>query len=212
MIRWVAVVLLALPMMASAGSFEPVLGKRSLISGFAGSGLIQTPTARLVEGGEISLFNMRSAPYRHMGLVLGVHPRVEATIRYSDVEDVAYGFGRNQGYKDKGLNVRVLVAREDLWRPAIAVGIHDLGGTNLFSGEYVVASKRLGRFDASLGVGWGRVGAEVDLPTHFLNSVIVLIPGTVNRIRVARSPLATSSLVPRWDCLAVCPIRPISKG
>lgn len=160
MIRWPALVMLALPLMAGASAFEPVLGNRSLISGFAGSGLIQTPTARLVEGGDISLFNMRSAPYRHMGLVLGVHPRVEATIRYTDVEDVAYGFGRNQGYKDKGLNVRVLVAREDLWRPAIAVGIHDLGGTNLFSGEYVVASKRLGRFDASLGVGWGRVGAR----------------------------------------------------
>jgi hypothetical protein len=152
--------MLALPLVAGASAFEPVLGNRSLISGFAGSGLIQTPTARLVEGGEISLFNMRSAPYRHMGLVLGVHPRVEATVRYSDVEDVTYGFGRNQGYKDKGLNLRILVAREDLWRPAIAVGIHDLGGTNLFSGEYVVASKRLGRFDATLGLGWGRVGAR----------------------------------------------------
>ncbi|MGZ9038744.1 MAG: YjbH domain-containing protein, partial [Burkholderiales bacterium] len=35
------------------------------------------------------------------------------------------------------------------------VGFRDVAGTGLFSGEYVVANKRTGDFDWSLGLGWG---------------------------------------------------------
>ena len=46
----------------------------------------------------------------------------------------------------------------DGYFPAVAVGINDLVGTGVYSGEYVVASKRLGDFEANLGMGWGRLG------------------------------------------------------
>lgn len=149
----------------TAQAAEPnlLLGQRSITNGFGNVGLIQTPTARMAREGELSLYNMRSEPYRHMGLIIGVHPRLEAVVRYSDVNDVRYGVGENQGYKDKGLNGKLLLLREDKWLPAIAIGLNDVGGTNLFSSEYVVASKRFGRFDGSLGLGWGRLGARGQL-------------------------------------------------
>jgi hypothetical protein len=36
----------------------------------------------------------------------------------------------------------------------------DFGGTGLFSSEYVVANKRFGNLDASLGMGWGYLGSS----------------------------------------------------
>ncbi|MFY7907755.1 MAG: YjbH domain-containing protein, partial [Burkholderiaceae bacterium] len=49
---------------------------------------------------------------------------------------------------------------ESRWLPELAVGVRDLGGTALFGSEYLVASKRWGRFDASLGLGWGLLGGR----------------------------------------------------
>ena len=43
--------------------------------------------------------------------------------------------------------------------PAVALGINDLIGTGVYSGEYLVASKRFGNFDFSLGIGWGRLAS-----------------------------------------------------
>ena len=37
----------------------------------------------------------------------------------------------------------------------VALGWRDFLGTGAFSGEYVVANKRTGNFDWSLGLGWG---------------------------------------------------------
>src|SRR5258706_2588429 len=46
--------------------------------------------------------------------------------------------------------------------PAIALGIDDIVGTGVYSGEYLVASKRFGDVDTILGIGWGR-RAETNL-------------------------------------------------
>ena len=46
------------------------------------------------------------------------------------------------------------------WR----VGLQDAIGTGIYGGEYLVASKRFGPVDLSLGMGWGRLGTGADLP------------------------------------------------
>ena len=45
--------------------------------------------------------------------------------------------------------------------PGVAVGVRDVLGTGVWEGEYVVASKELGRFDLSVGMGWGRLASRV---------------------------------------------------
>ena len=49
---------------------------------------------------------------------------------------------------------------EGKYMPALALGLIDLGGTSVFSSEYIVANKKYGNFDFSLGLGWGRLGTR----------------------------------------------------
>lgn len=58
---------------------------------------------------------------------------------------------------DRGFDIRYLLAEEGRQRPAISIGLNDIAGTGYYSSEYVVASKTLGRFRASVGVGWGKL-------------------------------------------------------
>src|SRR5690606_6780030 len=56
---------------------------------------------------------------------------------------------------------------ESQFMPQIAVGLQDVGGTGLFAGEYVVANKRFGDFDVSLGLGWGYLGQRDNVSNPF---------------------------------------------
>ena len=59
-----------------------------------------------------------------------------------------------QSYKDKGIDVKFRAWKETAYVPQVAVGLRDIGGTGFFAGEYVVANKRTGDLDWSLGLGW----------------------------------------------------------
>ena len=78
----------------------------------------------------------------------------------------------DQSYKDKSSEIKWRVLEETATRPAIAVGLRDPGGTGLFAGEYLVASKRWQSLDMSLGLGWGYLGARGNLsnPLNFLGN------------------------------------------
>src|SRR5204863_9402641 len=67
---------------------------------------------------------------------------------------------------------------ESRYAPQVAVGLRDLGGTGLFSGEYLVANKRFGAFDWSFGIGWGYVGGAGDVrnPLSALNEKFNIRP------------------------------------
>ena len=63
--------------------------------------------------------------------------------------------------------LRPVCCRKASWLPDVSVGINDLIGTGVYSSEYVVASKRLGDFDATLGMGWGRLAGTDALANPF---------------------------------------------
>lgn len=130
-------------------------------------GLMQTPTARMRPAGAFSLSWMKTWPDTWINVMLQPLNWLEGGFRYVSVSNRLYGaqdFSGNQAYKDKSFEVKARVAREGDWTPELALGIRDLGGTGLFGGEYLVASKRWGRLDASLGLGWGYVGARGQWP------------------------------------------------
>ncbi len=134
---------------------------------WGGAGLWQTPTARMVRDGEFAFTASHVSPYTRYNFLLQPLPWLQVVFRYSDINNRPYGapeLSGNQTYKDKSIDAKVRLWREDRYRPAVSVGIRDLAGTGLFSGEYVVANKRFGAFDASLGLGWGYVGARGNLP------------------------------------------------
>ena len=52
---------------------------------------------------------------------------------------------------------------ESFYLPNVAIGIRDMGGTGLFSGEYLVGSKKFGFLDLSMGIGWGMLATESNI-------------------------------------------------
>ena len=135
-------------------------------SNWGNVGLLQTPTARMQEAGYFGLSFHRTWPYLNSNVFFQPLDWLEAGFRYTDTSNRLYGpesFSGNLAYKDKGFDLKVRAWRESGWLPELAVGMRDVGGTGLYSSEYVVASKRTGRFDWSLGMGWGYLGARGNL-------------------------------------------------
>ena len=61
------------------------------------------------------------------------------------------------GVRDRSFELRYRLFDETRYRPAVVAGIRDLLGTGEWGAEYVVASKKYGNLDLTLGVGWGRL-------------------------------------------------------
>ena len=61
------------------------------------------------------------------------------------------------GIRDRSFEARYRLFDETDVRPAVVVGIRDLLGTGQWGAEYLVASKRYGHLDLTLGLGWGRL-------------------------------------------------------
>ncbi|MFM0505043.1 YjbH domain-containing protein [Paraburkholderia caffeinilytica] len=130
-------------------------------------GILQTPTARMNEAGEASISVSQVAPYTRLNFTLQPLDWLEVGFRYTNLSNQLYGpasLSGTQTYKDKSIDAKFRLWRESAYIPEFSVGFRDIGGTGLFSGEYLVASKRTGPFDWSLGLGWGYVGARGDLP------------------------------------------------
>ena len=135
-------------------------------------GLLQTPTARMASAGALRVTFNGAFPYTHGSVMLQPLDWLEAGFRYTDVANRLYGpdIAGDQSYKDKSVDLKLRLREESALGPEEAVGFRDIGGTGLFSGEYLVASKRWGRWDASLGIGWGYFGARgsIAAPLAFL--------------------------------------------
>jgi hypothetical protein len=134
-------------------------------SDWGGIGLLQTPTARMAAEGELALTASHTSPYSRYNMVLQPLPWLEGAFRYVSVANRRYGpewLSGSQNYKDKSIDLKVRLLEETRWGPEVAAGFRDLGGTGLFSSEYLVASKRIGSFDASLGLATGYIGNRGD--------------------------------------------------
>jgi hypothetical protein len=129
------------------------------------TGLLQTPSARTRPAGSFGLSVSRAPPYTRVNLLLSPFERVELALRYTNMSYLLYGpaIAGDQSNKDKSSEIKVRLWDESAWAPALALGLRDPGGTGLFAGEYLVASKRWGDLDVSMGLGWGYLGARANL-------------------------------------------------
>ncbi len=135
-------------------------------SDWGGAGLWQTPTARMADAGEVAFTASHTSPYTRYNFTLQPLSWLEGSFRYINVSNHLYGpasLSGNQSYKDKSIDVKLRLWRESHYLPDVAIGIRDLGGTGLFSSEYVVGNKRFGPIDASLGLAWGYMGSRGDI-------------------------------------------------
>ncbi|OYQ00820.1 hypothetical protein B7L09_27755 [Pseudomonas mandelii] len=132
---------------------------------FGGVGLMQTPTARMAPAGELSVNASRTDPYTRYSVSLQPYEWLEGSFRYTAITNRRYGpesLSGDQSYKDKAVDLKVRLWQESHWAPELALGFRDVGGTGLFSSEFLVANKRYDDFDFSAGIAWGYIGNRGD--------------------------------------------------
>jgi len=130
-------------------------------------GLLETPSARIAPAGTASLGISNVNPYGQLNFFLTPVDFAEFGFRYTNVNNIPYGSYSSQSYKDKSFDIKFRLWKESAYLPEIAVGGRDILGTGLFSGEYLVANKRLSNFDFSLGLGWGYLGSRSNVTNPF---------------------------------------------
>jgi hypothetical protein len=169
--RCLCCIAIALAFPAAAADEVPATG-----SNHGGAGLLEMRNARFRPDGVLEAGTALRHQRRFHFLSFQALPWLEATFRLTERLDGTSGAGITN---DRAFDVKIRLVEETDARPAIAIGLQDFIGTGLYSGEYVVASKRFGPLDATIGLGWGRLGTAEDTQ----NPLAVLSPRFEQRPR-----------------------------
>ena len=137
------------------------MGSSLMVHG--GTGLIQTPTSRMLSDGDFRVSYTDNDQYRFWSATIQLFPWMQSTVRYTDVRTRLYSsslsFSGDQTLKDKGIDVKFRLLKESYYLPELSVGFRDFGGTGFFESEFIGLSKRAGNFDFHLNMGWGYLGS-----------------------------------------------------
>ena len=140
-------------------------------SSIGGVGIIETPTGRFRKDGTVTIGMSAAVPFNRSYFVIQALPRVEVTVKYNQLDNQPtspldrwakwFRFtGGSYTGRDKSFDARFKVFDETEKRPALAIGLTDLAGTNKFASEFIVASKSFNNVDVSLGLGFGSMGTR----------------------------------------------------
>ena len=139
-------------------------------------GLINTPTARFFEESSSAFTAYRGDPDKKITLTMMPYDWFEASIFYTSIEGRPYPSYEWQDYKDKGFNAKFRLKKEGKL-PALAIGFNDIGGTGIYSSEYIVGSYGVDNIDLHLGFGWGRLSGgslQIDNPLGNLDKSFLI--------------------------------------
>lgn len=149
--------------------FEPTFND------YGATGLIQMPSGRMAADGEMAFGLSSDSVYTRYFFTLQALPWLQGTFRFTNIGYVPYPSYRvggetitpDQDYKDKGVDLKVRLVKEGPHLPDISVGFRDLGGTGLFSSEYIAASRRYYDWSFTAGLAWGNMGTRGHVPNPF---------------------------------------------
>ena len=127
----------------------------SSASDFGVTGLIDIPTARMAADGTLTTTAAIQSRTNSYAITYQATPWLEGTFRYTGFNEFFHW--------DRNYEAKVRLWPEQKYLPQVAVGIRDLVGTAVYGAEYLVASKEIGNFDFTLGMGWGRLAGEGDI-------------------------------------------------
>ena len=141
-------------------------------SNYGQTGLFEIPSAKFMEEGSLRLTFSASYPNEYTTLTATPFSWMEASFRYSEVKNRLYGprsFSGNQSWKDKSFDVKLRLFKENYLLPDVALGLRDIAGTGIFSSEYIVATKSIGEFHVTAGIGWGVLGTDDNIKNPMLS-------------------------------------------
>ena len=134
--------------------FCAALAKPLVASDFGVQGLVDIPTARMSADGTLTTTAAVQSRTNSYSITYQATPWLEGTFRYT-------GFN-NFFHYDRNYEAKVRLLPEQKYLPQLALGIRDLVGTGVYGSEYLVASKKYGNFDVTVGMGWGRLSGKGD--------------------------------------------------
>lgn len=138
---------------------------------FGGVGLMQMPSGRMAKEGEFNIGVSVNDDYQQYTASIQLMSWLESTVRYTRVPDLLFSsdpsYSGDNLYTDKGIDFKVRLWQEGYWLPETSIGVRDFGGTGLFDGEFVAATKRFGNLDVTLGLGWGYLGQRGNVTNPF---------------------------------------------
>jgi hypothetical protein len=136
-------------------------------------GIIEIPSSRILEEGNLKLHLVNSDPINSLFMTATPFNWMEVSLRYADVNLYKYSryfsFSGNQSYKDKSFNMKLRLVQETERFPELSIGFRDFIGTGRFSSEYIVASKKIGDFDFSVGLGFGAMSSLDGIENPFID-------------------------------------------
>ncbi|WP_150296638.1 YjbH domain-containing protein [Salipiger aestuarii] len=115
-------------------------------------GIVDMPSAHPSRDADIDLSLSMLNGSRRLTGHFQITPRISGVFRYANLDSYA---GIDE-YYDRSFDLRFLLAEEGPTAPAVTLGLQDFGGTGIYAGEYLVATKTIGRLRATTGLGWGR--------------------------------------------------------
>jgi hypothetical protein len=127
---------------------------------WGGTGLMETPTARVLREGRYRFGVSQVDPYRYYYGAISPLKGLELDGRVTEILDVPTLTPDYGDYKDKAVDLKYQFISERKYLPAVALGIMDPQGTRIYPSQYIVMSKQIYPFDFSIGFGNGRFGRK----------------------------------------------------
>lgn len=138
---------------------SPALANEPTVNLYGAAGIIDTPNARMLEDGTLSMTYSHFAGTNRSTMTFQITPRLSGSFRYSVVDGLVIPKFKSPKYYDRSFDIRYQVLTETARRPSVVIGLQDFVGTGLYGGEYVVATKEvMPGLRVSGGLGWGRFG------------------------------------------------------
>ncbi|NND18089.1 MAG: YjbH domain-containing protein [Silicimonas sp.] len=123
------------------------------------------PSARTFEDADLVTTLSGFSGQTRSTLSFQITPRLTGSFRYSRIGGFQPG-GRT--LYDRSFDISYQILAESGTRPALAIGLRDIVGTGIYSGEYIVATKSFGEnVRLTGGLGWGRLGSHGGLGAPF---------------------------------------------
>lgn len=156
-------------LVSTSARAEPETQPPPILNLYGSPGLLDMPGGHMSQDGSFNLWAAGTGFTQRYGFSFQALPWLEGSFRYIGTKNLfnAQNVFSGGTYYDRSFGLRIRLQDETDGWPDITMGFNDTVGTGLEAGEYFAASKHLGAFDATLGIGWGRLASTAMFENPF---------------------------------------------